>query len=429
MGSAVKKSDQLSGFSGTGGAIREAILFVSRANIRPLLKQELKVCGVETVHNSEELTTCIDLLNANGSALLVIDADHDRKLLSTVLKAAQGPFNVDTRPIFLIAQAVSPDIISFASEYNISRIHSGEISRSAIHSVVKKLIAEEEDDASIRNTMIRVADARIRNDWDSSEVLLLDLFTRFPLDARIACELAENYINKNDWQQAQAIIESIQDPTQGNLRVMHMKARCLMRHSKFSDAEALLQQCKLVNPYNIDRLIDLGISLMNMARVQEALENFELALSLDANRREAVDGKVQCKLLSGDVNEALILMRQITSPRELAALFNNAAILAIRHGKFGEGVILYKTALGTVGNNEAAAARLCFNLGLAHMKFGNQHDALSCFEKAADIDKEFYNTRYNANVVALKLGMKPPFPALKARIQDITDQNEEESLS
>lgn len=416
--------------------IHEAVLFVSRQNIRPLIKQELKAAGITTVFTVESLDFCIEQMILNSSAMLVVDSDHDKMNLNAIFSAAQGSFNVDTRPIFLICQEMTPEVVSYGTEYNIARIHSGEISRSAIQAHIQSIFEEERDEFGIRNSLIRIADARVRSDWEMSEYLLLDLYSRFPGNTRISCELAENYIHKDDWQQAKAIVESIQDLGDGNIRVMHMKARCLMQSGAFGDAEEILQRCKLINPFNVDRLIDLGNVLLNMARVKDALENFEIALVLDENRKEAMDGKIQCKLLSGDVNEALSLMRQITSPRELASLFNNAAILSIRQGHFSNGMKLYVTAIGTIGKKEKAAARLFYNLGIAYMKLGQPVDALPCFEKAAAIDDSFYNTKHNANIMAAKIGVKIPFPDLKTKTKkqktddsfDFSDSVDEEDI-
>lgn len=407
MSQAVKNLDP------THCPVKEAVLFVSRQNIRPLIKQELKAAGIETVFTVENYDSCVEQMILNSAAMLVVDSDHEKMVLNAIFSAAQGSFNVDTRPIFLVTQDMTPEVISYGAEYNISRIHAGEISRSAIQTHLQSIFDEERDELGIRNTMIRVADARMRSDWEMSEFLLLDLFARFPGNSRIACELAENYIHKSDWQKAKAIVESMQDMGETNLRVMHMKARCLMHSGAFGDAEEILQQCKLINPYNVDRLIDLGNVLLNLTRVQEALESFEMALTLDDNRQDAMDGKIQCKLLSGDVNEALSLMRQITSPRELAALFNNAAILSIRQGHFNNGMKLYVTAIGTIGKKEKAAARLFYNLGIAYVKLGQLMDALPCFEKAAAIDDSFYNSKHNANIMATKTGTTIPFPDLK----------------
>jgi tetratricopeptide (TPR) repeat protein len=395
--------------------LKEVVLFDSRVNIRPLLKQELKASGVETIFAVEDHDTCIEQMILNSAAMLVVDSDHDPVILNSVLTAAQGSFNVDTRPILLIAQEMTPTVISYATEYNISRIHTGEISRSAVQAHLQVIYDEERDELGIRNTMIRIADARLRGDWEMSEFLLLDLYGRFPGNVRIACELAENYIHKNEWQQAKAITESITDLGENNLRIMHMKARCLMHSGAYGDAEEILQACKLINPYNVDRLIDLGNVLLNLARVKEALESFEMALTIDSDRKEAMDGKIHCKLLSGDVNEALSLMRQVTSPRELASLFNNAAILSIRQGRFNNGIQLYMTAIGTIGKKEIAASRLFYNLGIAYMKLGSPEQALSCFGKAAAIDNTFYNAMYNANAMAYKLGLEIQFPNLKKK--------------
>jgi tetratricopeptide (TPR) repeat protein len=404
--------------------LKEVILFISRPNIRPLLKQELKASGIETIFTVEDHDTCIEQMILNSSAMLIIDADHDAVVLNSILTAAQGSFNVDTRPILLITQDMSPSVISYATEYSISRVHTGEISRSAIQTHLQAIFEEEHDESGVRNTMIRIADARMRGDWEMSEFLLLDLYGRFPGNVRIACELAENYIHKNEWQQAKAITESISNPGESNLRIMHMKARCLMHSGAYGDAEEILQQCKLINPYNVDRLIDLGNVLLNLARFKDALESFEMALNIDPERKEALDGKIHCKLLTGDVNEALGLMRQVTSPRELASLFNNAAILSIRQGRFNNGIQLYMTAIGTIGKKETAASRLFYNLGIAYMKLGSPQQALPCFGKAAAIDNNFYNAMYNANAMAVKLGLEIQFPNLKKKKPVVQPKNE-----
>ena len=178
--------------------LKEVILFISRPNIRPLLKQELKASGIETIFTVEDHDTCIEQMILSSSAMLIIDADHDAVVLNSILTAAQGSFNVDTRPILLITQDMSPSVISYATEYSISRVHTGEISRSAIQTHLQAIFEEERDESGVRNTMIRIADARMRGDWEMSEFLLLDLYGRFPGNVRIACELAENYIHKNE---------------------------------------------------------------------------------------------------------------------------------------------------------------------------------------------------------------------------------------
>jgi hypothetical protein len=92
--------------------LKEVILFISRPNIRPLLKQELKASGIETIFTVEDHDTCIEQMILNSSAMLIIGTDHDAVVLNSILTAAKGSFNVDTRPILLITQDMSPSVIS-----------------------------------------------------------------------------------------------------------------------------------------------------------------------------------------------------------------------------------------------------------------------------------------------------------------------------
>jgi hypothetical protein len=49
------------------------------------------------------------------------------------------------------------------------------------------------------------------------------------------------------------------------------------------------------------------------------------------------------------------------------------------------------------------------------MKLGSPQQALSCFGKAVAIDNTFYNAMYNANAMAVKLGLEVQFPDLKKK--------------
>lgn len=381
----------------------EAVLFVNRASIRPLLRQELKNAGIVTIHNVENEEACAEEMARHPEALLILDWDHPPATVNAALRHAKGHFGIDTRPILLIATELSVQIISTAAEYYVSRVHGGEVSRGSIQEHLDFLVDQESNESGLRASLMRVADARRRDDWKSASQLLIEMNRRFPDDRRITCELAENFIHENKWNEASAIVDLLSATSNNNLRVQHLKARCLMKRGAFDEAAELLREARIVNPFNVDRLVDLGKAYMQIDRVKDAMHAFEDVLALEPGHIEARNGQLQCKLLDGDVNDALDLMRQMSTPRELAALFNNAAILSIRHGRFEQGMSLYHTAIGALGDTDDLVSRLFYNLGLAYHKQGKSPESLTCFERALRIDRKFDKARHNAQVVAGRL--------------------------
>ena len=71
---------------------------------------------------------------------------------------------------------------------------------------------------------------------------------------------------------------------------------------------------------------------------------FEEILRLAPELKQAKKGQAKSQLLAGEINEGLNLIRSSLNPREIASVFNTAAIIAIRNGKYPEGLVIYKVA-------------------------------------------------------------------------------------
>lgn len=410
--------------------LTEAVVFVARASIRPMVRQELKTAGIGTIFNVDTIETCIEHLSSHAGSLLVLDWDHGQETVNAALRAAKGKYNVDTRAIFLIATEISQTLVSTAAEYYVSRLHAGEISRGAVQEHIEAIVDQESVEMGLRAQLARVADARSRGDWAAASSLLTEMHARFPDDKRLVCELAENFIHEDRWAEAQAVVEQLSITANHNPRVAHLRARCLMKRGDFDQAAALLQETRLVNPFHVDRLVDLGKALMNVDRVREALATFEEVLRLTPANLDASQGRIECKLMNGEVNEALTLLRQMSSSRELASLFNNAAVLSVRHGRFDHGLNLYRTAIGAIGTQDGIVSRLFYNLGLAYHKQGRSDESLDCFEKALKIDHRFDKAKHNALVIAARLGrIGDSDVAPTPMVSDYADVIDEEKLS
>ena len=107
-------------------------------------------------------------------------------------------------------------------------------------------------------------------------------------------------------------------------------------------------------------------------------------------------GQAKSQLLSGEINEGLNLISSSLNPREIAAVFNTAAIIAIKNGKYSEGLSLYKVAAKTLEGDEKLAAKIVYNMGIGFVKWGKMNQSIACFEKAYSLNTSFNNARHNA---------------------------------
>lgn len=210
------------------------------------------------------------------------------------------------------------------------------------------------------------------------------------------------------WEEVLKLLEPFTVTQPPYARALHLMGRCLMKLGRFAEASLILNKAKLLNPFNVARLIDLGNSLLRSNEIEQAKENFSEAAKLDGTNKEAKVGTGQCMLLEGDVNEALIVLKDISDQHELASIFNTSAIMSIRAGRFKDGMALYDAACLAISGNSKIVARLTFNKGLGYQRQRRDAEALNFFKEALALDGQFVKARRCYADVLKKLGHEAP---------------------
>jgi protein O-GlcNAc transferase len=191
-----------------------------------------------------------------------------------------------------------------------------------------------------------------------------------------------------------------------------------MKNGDHNGAIASLKGAQLISPYNVERLIELGNIFLTIDKPEEAEAAFDEVLDFAPASKEAKVGKSTSKMLMGEVNEALSLLNEFASPRELSSVFNTAAILAIRQKRYDAAFELYQKALQILAKKPKLVSRILYNMGIGYVKFGKPDKGLKCFEKSAEADPEFADAAHNIKV--LKTATQSPQP----RSQVVDEQHE-----
>lgn len=355
---------------------------------------------------------CVERLIKHPDAILVLDWELGSEEVNLVLGAIRTHFRVETRPILLVIPEIEANVIATATEYGVLQVHAGEVSVASIKDCLQALLHDEEATRAIRDVLLKVATARSKDDWTVVTPLLLELYESNKENDRVAVELAENLIYEESWDHAIQVLEPLAATEPPHVRALHLLGRCHLRKGDAPKAIALLERAKLINPHNVDRLIDLGDALLTDDQIEAAKANFSEALALDEGNKDATVGTGKCLLMNGEVNEALTLLKDVSGPRELASIFNTAAVLSMHQGRFEKGMHLYKSAMAALGRNDKLASRLMFNMGLGYKRWHKPEKAIACFEKSLALDPTYVKAlKHKEQVLKQAGGSHPPASA------------------
>jgi len=402
------------------GAIKDA----SRSAARPFnLEDEDLVYPASKV-------SCLKALQNAERSILILDWEVGTAEVLEILKAIRDDHQSYTVASFLVASQLDEYIIATGTEYGVSKVHTGDISSEKVKMVLNELVREVKFSSPLNKLLTAVSKARKKEDWETAEKILKQLMAKDPSNELVILELADNYIHTNKWQEAYRLLSPVKNLKNPHARALHLLGKCALKLRLYREASAILKKAKVINPYNIERLLELGNSLMNMGVTSEANENFEEVLKLDGKNKSAKKGKGTCLLMDGDVNEALKLLKGKISGSELASVFNTAAIISMRDGKIPAGMNLYDAALKAVGKEKETLARLYYNKGIGFFKWNKKVEAKQCFEKAVELNPNHENAKHNLH--QLKVVPGTAVKVKKEKIQetpdDITSLNFDDSM-
>lgn len=370
-------------------ALADVIIYSRRPDVIKAASEHLKMKGVSNILIPATPDEAVEALGRVPKALLVIDWELGQDIVARVLGVNRRRFAADSRPIMLIAGQVEDKVIATAAEYQVTQIFTEAITLKNLGSRLTNLIIAENAPSDMKRTMTAVAEAR--KDGNHREALnqLQKALQKNPTHIRLKCEAAETLMALGEWDKAFALLSGLERIQPPNLRAIHLLGRCLMKQGKMAEAVRTLESASLFNPKDAERLVDIGNAFLQMDRIPEAESHFLAAAGIDPEFKPAKIGRGTTKLMDGQVNDALSILREVASDLELASLFNTTAILNARRGRHEAGMSLYQSGLKALGKDERLQARLYFNMGIGYRRWGKSEKAVACFEMATKLDPQF----------------------------------------
>ena len=381
--------------------VANAIVMTDRADLRSAIRTELRHNGLESdhLHSTKSVKECLGRVERTERAFLVLDWDMGADKVLSVLEANCQGHHIDSHPVFLVSSSDDPNIMQAALEFNVARVHSGEISSADIKQIVRDLLKEAANLGPVRTLLLKCSSHFADSDPQAALDILRPLYEKQKSNTRVALELAEGLMQLKQWEEAEKILEELAEEDKTSARARHQLARCAIKLGQAEKAGKYLKHASLINPLNVTRLLELGDVMLELGDNKAAVQAFDDVMEIAPKNKEAIAGKGKGLLLSGEVNEALTLLRGSANPREVAAIFNTSAVMAIHQQQFDAAIELYKTGVRTVAKHKALTSRLMYNMGIGYVKANDHVKGMKCFKKATDLDPEYQDARHNLEIL------------------------------
>jgi Flp pilus assembly protein TadD len=373
----------------------EVIIFAAAPSLLDAIRAVLKELGARNIIPVDKAEEAVHYLKQHPAAPLIIDFACGPGPVHKALAASQADVRSAMRPIFLVSAEPVQGIDGLAAEFGVSQVHVGELTKKVIKERLIELGRGRVFEVEMSNALIEIANLRNASNWRGLEDHIEQMRNKYPNEVRLIAELAESYLQTNRFEECERLIKPLVSGERKDPRLLNLLGRALLKQNKFDEATVALSQAKIINPFNIDRLIELGEAYLMIDIPARAKLNFKQAGDLDPGNADAVRGSGKTHLMLGEINEALPFLRELSGPEEAASVFNTAAILCMRNGRHDDGFNLYRFAIKAVGKNNAILAKLCFNLGIGYHRSNDATKAKKCFAAALHFDPNYDKAKTN----------------------------------
>jgi Tfp pilus assembly protein PilF len=185
------------------------------------------------------------------------------------------------------------------------------------------------------------------------------------------------------WRNSEALWTHTLACTADNPVVRNNLGNSLLQAGRRDEAIAQFQQALKINPRNAEANNNLGYVFYKMGRYQEAMVQFQQALQLDPRFAEAHFNLGTVLLQQGQWDEATAHFQQalqINPNYEIAR--NNLGFVFLQTGRYQEAMVQFQQALQI--NPYDAGAR--FNLGFVLLRLGRADEAVVHYQRALQLN-------------------------------------------
>ncbi|QJB56338.1 tetratricopeptide repeat protein [Pseudodesulfovibrio sp. zrk46] len=355
----------------------------------------------------ETLNKCIELRDNNVPAVLLVERMlNDRPTTDFIISLKKECPNIR---LLLLTWQATPETVAYLFELGVGRVL---VKPASADKVIQELAGVIRPSSELQKRMKKCARLLRNEEYDEALELTDRILLLKPSSARGLAMRGDALMGIGETDQA---VQSYMAAHEAKPIFMAPLIKLATAFREMEDERALsyMKMLDEISPLNPERKIDIAEQHLKrnepeeaeayMDRGVEMAEQETLSMVSDLTERivDAVSGvapNLAVKYLNRVIDNKRVL------GRDDLVHFNRLGIILRGEGKWQEAVQVYEKALEIVTDDPVVH----YNMGLAYWEGNERMKAVQCFERAMDMNREFYRGSVGAalNIGSLYLDLR-----------------------
>lgn len=291
-------------------------------------------------------------------------------------------------PFVIYSTQIGKQELEFIKHMGIENVLNFPFEESEAMQLIKHVITEEEklDPAEFR--LREAKKLRIDKQYSQAHEVVKPILSTPTFRHRALTLDAQVYYEEEKYPEAEKALEAALADTKGFHPASLLLARTQSKLGKHKAAIELLQNVTLVAPYNVQALINLGVTFGEADQPEEAREAFDQARSTDPTNKAVDVEQGIFEFKQGNFKAAMKFLHEVEDVEQMARDFNNVAVGLVNKNQLDQAIQTYEAALNILKSQKLTAI-LSYNLGLAWRKKGEPAKAFASLASCLDLDPDY----------------------------------------
>ena len=291
--------------------------------------------------------------------------------LVRVFSSHDGPLSHKIA-VALAPEVLPQEILLLLQELGTNHVTFGAQRHESLRQHLQRVWQERHQRGALADVEVQLEQAFACLDMDSVRRLIVKL-QQLPATEAVLQRMAHASLFVGERRLAEAALKAMLQLNGQNLWAANTLGKLYLRSGRAAVGIETLRKLSSFHDLNADRLLTLGNAATlagQMDVAEEALNKGHRLVASSYPRFE--EGLAKLKLAQHDLKGAMQVLAGRGFSEDIVSFLNMRAILAIRSGRFDEGIRYYDYALTGCAEQKSLQARIKFNIGLAYAR----HDAL-----------------------------------------------------
>jgi CheY-like chemotaxis protein len=389
--------------------LRSCVVIDPDDTVHKGVEEALQAIGVATVHCETDAKAALSWIAKNGEPGMIVmewrlNGMTGPAFLQRLRQA--GCWNV---PVFLLSSLVTVGHQQLIRELGVETIIEKPLSAEHFLKAIISALRASYLPSNYKTIVRKIEGYLTTGQFNEARAAATQLFAikdKIPSEVQDFLQARLEFAD-GDPEVARGIVSKLLRDDADNLAYQDLLGKILLKMGEFEAAVLCFKRADAVAPDNIERICAIAEAYTELGDLDLAEEHIGVAKKIDEAAQPVLHVKTRLGLATRNFDAAKAALSSLKNAMTILAYMNNRAVALARSGRPEKGAALYHDALRVLPDNRPEArSAILYNLGLAHIRMGNQSAALPFFAEAGQISSKRVKLKVDAILTKLDHVMK-----------------------